>query len=270
MYTQIVVPLTPGAFSARAAGPAARLAARSNARLLLVSFASTEVHLEDLRQEVKAIAAELDYPDVVTKIELAEDVAGAVAAEVAAEPGSLVCMSSVGRPHAGRVLGSVAEGVLRQVSTPVLLFGPSADTEAFDLTGPLLVCVDGSKTAESIVPIAASWAIVFGVGLRVVSVQHPPGPDQVPEGVIDSGYVQNIARRLHKDVGRDIDFEVLHRTDAVNAIVDDAAASGASVIAAATHGATGLRRIVAGSVTMGLVHRAHQPVLAYRPLQFLH
>jgi nucleotide-binding universal stress UspA family protein len=269
MYSQIVVPVVPGGFSTRAVGPAARLAAKSDATLLLVSYARSDVHLEEHRQEVKALAAAIDQPNVATKVELADDVAAAIASEVGAEPGSLVCMSSVGRAHAGHVLGSVAEGVLRQVSTPVLLFGPSADADGFDLDGPITVCVDGSKTAETIVPIAASWAIVFGTGLRVISVQHQRGRDAAGAGVVDTGYVRNIARGLHADVGREVDYDVLHLSDPVKAIVDDADNHGSCVIAAATHGETGLRRMVAGSVTMGLVHRAHRPVLAYRPLQFL-
>jgi nucleotide-binding universal stress UspA family protein len=79
--------------------------------------------------------------------------------------------------------------------------------------------------------------------------------------------VQHVARTLEREVGHRVDFDVLHRSDPADALVDDAAGCKASLIAASTHGETGLRRVVAGSVTMGLVHRAACPVLVYRPLQ---
>lgn len=270
MYAQIIVPLDGGTFSARALEPALHVAAACDAPLLLLSYAATAAHLTDQRHAIDRLLADLDRVDVTAKVDKVDDIGRAVAGEVAEQPGSLVCMSSVGRAHTGHVLGSVAESILREVSTPLVLVGPSADVKAFALDRPLTVCVDGSKTSETILPIAASWSIVFGLELRVLSVQSELA--RVPaivDPASESAYVRRIARRLERDVTHAVDYDVLHGHDAISSIVDDASEHHASLVAAATHGEGGLRRMVAGSVTMGLVHRAPCPVLAYRPLHYL-
>jgi nucleotide-binding universal stress UspA family protein len=146
-------------------------------------------------------------------------------------------MSSVGRSHAEPVLGSVAEAVLREVSTPVLLVGPTVDVEHFVLRGDIEVPVDGSKHSEAVLPIAASW----------------------------TGYVRHVAERLRRDTERRADFDVLHGDDVGARLVEDAGRY-SSVVAMATHGRRGVKRVAAGSVTMLVVHHATVPVLAYRPL----
>ena len=270
MYSQVVVPLDGGAFSTRALGPAQQLAAACEAPLVLVSYALTAAHTSDLRLAVKTLAAEIDHPAVVVKVEQTGDVARAIAKEVAADPGSLVCMSSVGRSHTSPMLGSVAEGVLREVTTPIVLVGPAARAEKFSLAGVMTVCLDGSTHAESILSIAASWSIVFGLRLRLMTVlglNTRRAGDVPPVAALDSVYLERIAGQLQPDVGLPIDVEMLPGNDPVGTIADAAQRQGFTLLAAATHGQSGWHRLVAGSVAMGLVHRAPCPVLAYRPPQ---
>jgi nucleotide-binding universal stress UspA family protein len=264
MYSQIVVPLDGDAFSSRAVGPALKLAAASDADVLLVAFAHTDAHGHDLRRYLAQLGSELTR-EVRRKVAVVDDIPAAIVAEVDADPGSIVCMSSVGRSHGEPLLGSVAEAVLRNVSTPVLLIGPSVDVDHFELKGTIDVPVDGSETSQAILPIAASWAIVYHMGLRVVSVVSPGAVPADAGTLVETGYVRRIAQELRKDVSRPVDFDVLHGTDPAHQIVDDAELH-ASLIAIATHGRTGLHRVAAGSVAMSVVHHATRPVLAYRPL----
>jgi nucleotide-binding universal stress UspA family protein len=262
VYSQIVVPIDGGPFSMRAIGPAARVAEASDADLLLVSYAHTEVHSADLRATLNEVAASVRSDvKVRTKVEQVEDVAAAIVAEVDADPTSLVCMASVGRSRTAPILGSVAEAVLREVSTPVLLIGPEVDVDNFDLDGNIEVTVDGSATSEGILPIAASWSIVYHLGLRVVTVLETADHG---DSWMESGYVRNIAEKLERDVTRHVDHDVLHG-DVVHRVLEDAAQH-ASVLAMATHGRTGLPRLASGSVTMAAVHGSTRPVLVYRPL----
>jgi nucleotide-binding universal stress UspA family protein len=263
MYAQIVVPLDGGAFSARALAPAARLAVASDARLRIVSFARTDSYLATLRESIEEITEKLELSDLSVRVDLATDTAEAIASEVDAEPGSLVCMSSAGRSHSAPILGSVAEGVLRRVSTPVLLVGPGEHADSLDLERPLVVSVDGSSTSESILPIVASWAIVYHVPVRVVCVVEQGGSGD------ESGYVRRIATQLEHEIERPVDFDVLHHGDVGRAVLDDLRASHAGAVAMATHGKTGLNRVVAGSTTMRVLHHAPCPVLSYRPIDFL-
>ncbi len=122
MYSQIVVPLDGGRFSRRAIGPAIQLATASDADLLLVAYAHSDTHRRDLEAEIAEVAATINTCPVRTKVEVASSVASAIVAEVDAEPGSLVCMSSVGRSRSEPIIGSVAEAVLRDVGGPVADF----------------------------------------------------------------------------------------------------------------------------------------------------
>jgi nucleotide-binding universal stress UspA family protein len=273
VYSQIVVPIDGGAFADRACRPAARIAERSDAPVLLVAFSHTEVHRRDLEATLAERASalkELTSVPVDYRVRVVDDTAAAIVAEVEAEPGSLVCMSSVGRAHSEPVLGSVAERVLREVTTPVLLVGPSVDVDRFRLSGTVEVPVDGSKHSETVLPIAASWSIVYDLGLRVVNVVPMRLPDApVPEQFecwMETAYVRHVAEKLRSDSHKSVDFDVLHGKDVTDRLVEDAGRYGC-IIAMATHGRTGAGRLAAGSVAMRVVHKATVPVLAYRPLQ---
>lgn len=69
------------------------------------------------------------------------------------------------------------------------------------------------------------------------------------------------------ELGRDVCKEaaVQEAADVVRAICDAARARGAQYIAMATHGRSGLRRMLLGSVAEGVVRHAHVPVLLYPP-----
>jgi nucleotide-binding universal stress UspA family protein len=263
VYSQIVVPLDGGPFSQRALGPATRLAVASDADMLLVAYARTDSHRRDLEAVMAEIAAEERPCAVRTKVEIVDNVASAVVHEVDAEPGSLVCMSSVGRSRSELVIGSVAEAVLRDVSTPVLLVGPSVDVDRFRLEGTMDVSVDESSTSHAILPIAASWSIVFHLALRVVTVLPVSTTAEPP---LESAQVHHIANELQRDVDLPVDFDVLHG-DAAACIIDDVTHH-ANLLAMSTHGHTGLKRLAAGSVAMAVVHGSIRPVLVDRPEHF--
>ncbi|HEX7096094.1 MAG TPA: universal stress protein [Acidimicrobiales bacterium] len=270
MYAQVIVPLDGSEFASRALTPAARIAAASDSPLLVVSYAPSRLELPDLQKTVEAQVEKAGCTDATVKVSTSGRPGFAIAEEVEKSPGSLICMSSLGRSRTGAMLGSVAESVLRQVTIPLVLVGPRAEVERFTLDGPIVVCVDGSPTSEAILPIVTSWAIVYGLDVRVVTVLPPAtragGGSTV---LVDSGYVHRVAQQLQREIGRAVDFDVLHGDTVVDRLVDDARQAHASVLAASTHGRTGLRRVAAGSVTAALVRDASQPVLAYRPLQLL-
>jgi nucleotide-binding universal stress UspA family protein len=275
MYAQVIVPLDGGDAAARALIPGLRLAAASDGPLRGVGVAAGDVQIPGLQLVIEgqveaAVAAEGSRVQTSVVVKHQGEPWRAIVEELAARPGSLICMASRGRTKASVFLGSTGEAVLRAVTTPVFLVGPAVDAERFELARPVLVCVDGSHTSESILPIAASWSIAFHVDLTVATVvarsSRPAngGPDHV-----DSSYVRRIAEKLSADTGRTVDFDVLHSDDPAGALVAYANDRDVCAVAAATHGHTGLRRVTAGSVTAALIRRAAQPVLTYRPLELL-
>lgn len=73
--------------------------------------------------------------------------------------------------------------------------------------------------------------------------------------------------KLAEDFGRDLCKQtvVLDAADVARAIVDYAASSKADYLAMATHGRSGLRRLLLGSVAELVVRHAHVPVVLYPP-----
>ncbi|HUP73945.1 MAG TPA: universal stress protein [Acidimicrobiales bacterium] len=206
--------------------------------------------------------------EVDWSVQKVTNVVSAIADELVEEPGALICMASVGRSHAAPVLGSVAEGVLDEAFGPLLLVGPNVREDRFTTTGPMLVCTDGSDTAKAILPVAGQWAIAMPFEPWVINVLEPDieidtqlrddiGPDVV--------HARHVAQELQREIDRDVQYEVLHSDHPARAIADFAADHAASLIAMATHGAGGVRRVVLGSVTMSVVHHAPCPVLVDRP-----
>ncbi len=68
---------------------------------------------------------------------------------------------------------------------------------------------------------------------------------------------------LRIDLGGDATAEVLTGDDVAETIVDYANKIGAAYIAIATHGRTGFRHLVLGSVAEDVLRHAHVPVVSY-------
>ena len=268
MYTQIIVPFDGGDFSARSINVARNVARLMNAPIKIVAFALTASHATDLKVAVVEEVAAITDVAVTWEVRKVGNVVLAIANELAEEPGSLICMCSVGRAHSAPLLGSVAEGVLQETFGPVLLVGPHAQTDEFAPDGVMVVCTDGSSAAEEILPIAAQWAITLPLEPWVINVNDPDAQHLSPEVQIDIGtestYSWHVGRGLQKQIGRTVQHDVLHSSSAARAISAFADEKKATMIAMSTHGATGLRRVALGSVTMAVVHRAPCPVLVHR------
>ena len=151
----------------------------------------------------------------------------------------------------------------------------------------ILVCLDGSKFAERILPHAIERAQRFSskvVLLRVIRVNigvyftHIPGqpPLIMPElvdGIIREeeirakSYLDRVATRL-RERGLDIDSVVLPKIaegTAASTIVTYAVENEVDLIIMATHGYGGWKRLVFGSVVESVIRNSAVPVLAVKP-----
>lgn len=271
MYTRILVPMDGSALAARALGPAQELA-KSLATPIAVAGWATDLTIDKLGRQIEHELTEHGVEGVDRLVATTgRTVAAEIAELVADEPGTLVCMSSIGRSHTGAVIGSVAEAILRETMAPVLLIGPGYEEGRFSVGGSLLLPVDGSTTAEAAVSLAEAWSIVMHYDPMVVAVADPATPDRMAQAAargadvgLESSYPHRVAGEIERQLGRRVEYEVLHgkAAEAIATYADDIKAS---LIVMATHGETGVHRLVAGSVTMAVVHRAPCPVLVVRP-----
>jgi nucleotide-binding universal stress UspA family protein len=137
----------------------------------------------------------------------------------------------------------------------------------------ILVPLDRSPEAEAVLPVAARLARADGAVVRLLHVAPNPVAVLVEGGMpayvdqeIDRlryealDYLRGAASRL---AGVPVEFAV-HFGDPADEIIEEAKEFGADLIAMATHGRTGLARVVLGSVAEKILRTAPGPVLAIR------
>jgi nucleotide-binding universal stress UspA family protein len=147
----------------------------------------------------------------------------------------------------------------------------------------ILVCLDGSKLAEQILPFATEEALRFRskvVLLHVVpetSIVSPniPGAPGVPvetKGMVEqaqeeqneaSAYLDKVTEAL-QEKGLDTESVVLLGSPG-DVIINYANENNTGLIAMATHGRSGLGRAVFGSVADHVVRESEIPILIIRP-----
>lgn len=273
MFGDVIVPLDGSARSARALGPAIKMATVLDSPLRVISFATelsraaVEAELEEQLVEARASVPGLE---VVLRVDTTESVGQGLLGYLDTMPSALVVMATHGRGHTSALFGSTAAEVLRHRSAPLLLVGPDCEPGAFEAGGPMLVPLDTSHHSEQILPVAEAWAIVFHNEIEVVQVVTPEDSEAVAaaslrEPIIETDYVRSKARSMHDALGRDASYEVIHGDHAGPTIVRRARDNGFALVAMTTHGATGLARLLHGSVTADVVRHAPCPVLTVRP-----
>jgi nucleotide-binding universal stress UspA family protein len=200
-----------------------------------------------------------------------DDVAAALVAEASRRPPALLCMAPRSRPAPVELLfGAVSRDVLRSLGAPLVLVGPSALGAAPARLRRLLLCLDGSSTAETIVPTVREWAHALAAEVHVLHVAPPlPGPREgdfdVPEATRHAtARVEAVTAELC-GAGIHARARVVEGADVPGIIAEEAAWLQADLIAMATHGRDALDRMLVGSVTDGVVRRSPLPVLTYRP-----
>ncbi|HEX3233978.1 MAG TPA: universal stress protein [Gemmatimonadales bacterium] len=195
----------------------------------------------------------------------------------------LVVMATHGRGGIRRAwLGSVADYLIRNLAVPVLLVRPEENGRASDRAaraGGILVPLDGSPLAEEALDPAGALARVFDAELTLVQMVRPvllatssafPYPSSYDEELTElcraqaQDYLDDVVEQMQS---RGIRASGAARVawTAADAILDLARPERVALVALATHGRGGVRRLVLGSVADKVVRGADVPVLVYHP-----
>lgn len=134
----------------------------------------------------------------------------------------------------------------------------------------ILVPLDESASAEAALPHAQAIAKQFGAELVLVSVIVPPlsGDPSATKAITDAeadedkSYLAQKAAELTKS-GLRVSTRLLEGLVS-ESIVAAAKSAGADMIVMGTHGRTGLRHLVMGSVAEVVVQHASVPVVLVR------
>ena len=192
---------------------------------------------------------------------------------------TLIAMATHGRSGVNRfLLGSVAEKVLRGSANPLLLVRATDAAPATAAFKSVIVPLDGSELAESVLPVVATLAKELDLEVVLFRAYHIPYSAYAAD---DGGYVVNYdeliagvreeaTEYLNKKVGEIKNLGVAK----VAAVIkegfsgDEIIALGRktpdAVIAMCSHGRSGIKRWVLGSVTENVVRHSDDPVLVLR------
>ncbi len=204
-----------------------------------------------------------------------------IVGEAAEVDDTLVAMSTHGRTGLGRwIMGSVTDRVLHTALAPLLVVHPERGAPSVDSVAEirtLIVPLDGSDLAETVLPVAVEAAKATGAGVVLTqTIGVPSGyyPDEDSGGVVGVSIVGHLEDQAEKYLGERADelrrlgagnvrTRVTRGTPAVE-IEELARATPDSMIIACTHGRTGVGRTVLGSVTDRLARHSGHPALIVR------
>ncbi|MFN2137030.1 MAG: universal stress protein [Candidatus Promineifilaceae bacterium] len=170
----------------------------------------------------------------------------------------MVIMSNNCRSGLQRLLGgSVAQEVVRSAVTPLLLLQPRGNWRNQSTSfRRLLVALDGSEFSERILPYVAALARPFQSEIILLSV---------PVGVMSSKYQETIEQyldRLAKELAAQalVVRTLVTGSAAAQTIVATAAEERVDLIMLATHGRSGMERLMMGSVAERVINSTPCPV----------
>jgi nucleotide-binding universal stress UspA family protein len=196
----------------------------------------------------------------------------------AADSGTMIAMATHGRSGIQRwLLGSVAEKVLRGASNHLLLIRASegGKTDGDAALKTVIVPLDGSPLAEKVLPLVAD--LVAKMGIEVVLMRAyalPPSVtaedyganlsdllDEVEAEARD--YIADKVKEL-KEKGLKNVSSALYLGYGAEEIITLGRKTPDNFIAMCTHGRSGVKRWVLGSVTERVVRHSGDPVLIVR------
>jgi nucleotide-binding universal stress UspA family protein len=188
---------------------------------------------------------------------------------------TLIAMATHGRSGVDRwLLGSVAEKVLRGATNPLFLVRATKDgkSEGEKIIKRVIVPLDGSPLAEKVLPHVTALAKEMAfetVLLRAYNFRQVISTfeDYVPDWDLlesqareeSTGYLDGKVREL-KGQGLSEVSSCVSEKQAAQEIIDLAAEPN-SLIAMCSHGRSGLKRWVLGSVTEKVARHSNSPVL---------
>lgn len=172
----------------------------------------------------------------------------------------VIVMASHGRSGLPRaVVGSVTAEVVQQAHCPVFVVRGTETTAGHAETtlDTILIPLDGSRFAEQAL---STVQLLFGGSADQVHLVRlvEKAPDEEAATYLE----RTAAHQSH--MAKQVTWE-LGEGDVVDEITRVADKVGADVIAMATHGRSGVKRLVLGSVAERVLHETTRPLLLVRP-----
>lgn len=299
MYSKILIPLDGSELAEQALETAFPLAEKSGAELILISASQTRSVVapettsgqgmqiferphqhsqESLSTYLHHFRQEKIPANIISTIKVIEGDAASVILDTAvADNVDLIIMSTHGRSGVSRwIMGSVTERVLRQAPCPVLVIRKPTPLEN------MLITLDGSDISEYAISPGVELANHLGCRITLLTVEQPVSLDQSYVGMLDQiepglgdvvvgdfyhrteDYLIKTAEQLQPKIEQKINIKP--KTGPIpTTILDHIESNNIDIVVIATHGRSGLKRWLYGSITEKILRGANCAMLVIRP-----
>jgi nucleotide-binding universal stress UspA family protein len=301
MYDRIIVPLD-GSKPSESILPCARFLARTlQAKVELLHAVDPEVvaafvnparerYIDTVETGLRCAAFDYlrplakTFPDS-SRVECSVEIGKAaetILRQAGEDKDALIAMATHGLSGVRRwLLGNVAEKVLHMTSNPLLLVRPGEKIAAVESAGlrTVIVPLDGSGLAERVLPHVVYLAKKIDLEVVLLRIYELPlsayyvGEDQYPLPDLRQltrevreeaeGYLNAKIDQL-KSQGLTRVSSLLLEGHAAEKIIETAQQTGDNLLALCTHGRSGFRRLMLGTVTGRVVRYSGDPVLVIR------
>lgn len=265
MYERIAVPLDGSHLAFGAIGPARRLARVHAARLELVIVVppggpGPEAVLREGRRRLGE--------SVETRVIEHTNPARALADYDASDPLTLLCMTTCGGGAGRRALiGSTALSVVEHSPYAVVLIGPRCDLDRATEIDRIIVCLDGTSEAESVIAWVISWCTATSAKAVLLRVTYPMGPAGAgdppsADTVHDLGSLQRLAQRLETEHdGLRVEHITVPHERPADAIEASTRGHDDAMLAVTSSHPGRITQLLLGSTAADVVRHASVPVL---------
>ena len=298
MFHRILVPLDGSELAERALKPALKLSKAAKGELLLLSisylkhafveeragigFLLPHQSIDQTRQELatylQSIAEKSAQPEVLLRTRIEDgDEASVIVDTAVAEQSDLIVMSTHGRTGFSRwYLGSVAERVMQSAPCPVLIVRGERPFAR------VLITLDGSELAERALLPGFALASCFNSEVTLMQVEQPVAISPIFISDLEAQehglgsqardyfyfrtqrYLDRMAQQHQSLISQEV--KTMSLTGPVaDTILETIEKNEIDLLVMATHGRTGLRRWVFGSIAEKVAHHAQCAVLVVRP-----
>lgn len=264
-FDRIIVPVSFYPPNNRSIRVAEYLAAQFGCGIELTSMLYDRGNEADRRRLLDELAAGLQHRTVRVTLDHGTDPSPFVL-DLINTPDSLVVLAG-GTTVLG-IPGSITADVLRFASRPAVIVGPEVSTDWHGPVKTLVVPLDASHAAETVLATASGWAATTGAALELVQVISPKevaAVSEFGEDVEEAAYLKQMSDSLERTSSAPITWDVLHgtRLHKATVICDRAREHSSSMICMSTHGSRHTHSMIA-STTMRVIHHSTVPVMVVR------
>jgi nucleotide-binding universal stress UspA family protein len=212
MYRHVIVPFDGEVETRAVLAPAADLAWRCRAKLVIVT--TTSVHDEGLQIALKSQAIAKSGADIDFWVDLERPLDEALLEAARHRPGSIIGVTSRHRQHGRRRRPTaLPAAVMASPIVPVVVIGPQVDVTAGLPMTDVYIAVDTVPAVFRAVRLAAEWGRQFRLGVHLVAVAAPGADERAATEPF---------RRLLSEVGKlapEASLGVLESSDPTAALV---------------------------------------------------